>query len=228
MMAHLIPDGFLTLKQAANKLAVALFAGVPDRSVIEQHKKSGFDVADGAAVEQAISEIWAALDRGKLGAFVVGPRHPSPLRISARMSEGIPLLRSLRGGDFSFLRPRNPYYGQFIERFGRDLTSVLVVLRASEVTSMARSLLGARRRRTPSVRTRNAGRPSRRGEVKREIRAVIDKRQWSPLQSLKALTKTVNVRARWLTPVSDETVARALHELHGETGDRRFERLRRA
>jgi len=159
-MGRLVPDGFLTIRAAADQFAAALYSGVADSVAVNRHRESGFNVADGAANDHAMSEIWSAVDKGKLRAFAVGPRHPSPLRISARMSEGIPLLRSLRGGDFSFLRPRNTYYGQFIKWFGRDLTSVLVVLRGSEGTSMARSLLRARRRRIASVRTRNAGRPS--------------------------------------------------------------------
>jgi hypothetical protein len=226
-MGRLIPNGFLTIRQAADRFAVALYSGTADRPTIEQQRKSGFDVADGAAIEDAISKIWTAVDRGKLQAFVIGPGRRSPLKLSARMSAGIPLLRSPKGGDFTFLRPSNPHYSQFVQWFGRDLAKVAVVFQDADVSKAARSLLRARRRRTASAKARSAGRPSRMIELKRIIREIIDKRRWSPTQSLKALTRAANQHARCMTLVSDETVTRALDNLHSETGDRRFERLRR-
>src|SRR5450830_1451480 len=93
IMGRLIPDDFLTIRQTADEFAVAMYSGLTDRPSIKQHRRSGFDVADGAAVEEAISKIWAAVDRGTLQAFVVGPSCWNPLKLSARMSQAIPLLR---------------------------------------------------------------------------------------------------------------------------------------
>jgi hypothetical protein len=200
-MGRLIPDDFLTIRQTADEFAVAMYSGLTDRPSIKQHRRSGFDVADGAAVEEAISKIWAAVDRGTLQAFVVGPSCWNPLKLSARMSQAIPLLRSPRGGDFSFLRPSNPHYHQLAAWLGRDLAKATVVFRVLDITRETRKLLRSRRRRTASTRTMNAGRPSRQIEVKKIIPEVIDERRWSPTQSLKALTKAVNDRANWQTPV---------------------------
>src|SRR5882757_9451772 len=146
-MSRLIPDGFLTIRQAAERLVVALYSGVPDRSVVKKVRELGLDVADGAALDHAVSEIWAAVDRRKLNLFLVGARRDAPLKFSAEMSKGIPLLRSPRGADFNFLRPANPLYPQFVEWFGSDLSTVTVVFREQEIEELARVLLRARRRR---------------------------------------------------------------------------------
>ena len=69
-MGQLIPDGFLTIRDAAEKVAAAMYAGVPDRSSVTQFREQGFDVADGAAIDDATSEISAAVDKGKVEPFV--------------------------------------------------------------------------------------------------------------------------------------------------------------
>ena len=138
-MNHLIPEGFLTIRQAADKLGVALYSGILDRSVVKEHRESGFDVADGTVPEDAISKIWTAVDTGKLQALVVGAKHRTPLKLSISMSKEIPALRSLRGGDLSFLRPSNPNYEQFAEWFGRNLSKVSVVFREVEITRLSAS-----------------------------------------------------------------------------------------
>jgi hypothetical protein len=126
-VARLIPKGFLTLRQAAEKIAIAMYSGVPDRPVVKQHRETGLDIDDGAATDDANSKIWTAVDRGKLHAFVVGPRSRAPLKLPARLSREIPLLRSPRGGDFNFLRPGKPIHHEFAEWFGPDLSKVSVL-----------------------------------------------------------------------------------------------------
>lgn len=226
-MTRLVPDGFLTIREAAEKLTVGLYSGEPDRSIVEQHKKSSFDVADGAAVDEAIAELWKAVDRGDLQAVLVGPGTPKALKLSGRLSQGIPLMRSTRGGGLSFLRPGNPNYAVLVNWFGSNLRQVSVVVAAKDVPKLSRKLLQLRRRRTASAKLGNAGRPSLQAEVKSIINDVIQKRRWSSTQSLKALTKAVNDRGKWLNPVSADTVTRALDSLYSESKDRRFERVRR-
>ncbi|MEJ2374397.1 MAG: hypothetical protein P8Y71_02925 [Pseudolabrys sp.] len=219
-MTRLVPDGFLTIREAAEKLAVGLYSGEPDRSIVEQHKKSGFDIADGAAVDEAIAELWKAVDKGDLQAFLVGPGNPIPLKLPNRMSQGIPLLRSTRVGDLSFLRPGNPDYAVLVNWFGPDLRQVSVVFAVEDVSKLSRKLLQLRRRRTASATRDNVGRPSRQAEVKSIINDVIQKGRWSYPQSLKALTKTVNDRGKWPNPVSADTVTRALDSLYSQSKSR--------
>ena len=108
-MSRLIPKDFWTIREAAERVAVALYSGVPDKPIVKDLRASKLDVVDGAAIDDAISEIWTAVDKSKLEAFVVGAKRTSPLRLSAEDSKRIPALRSPRGGDFSFLRPSNPF-----------------------------------------------------------------------------------------------------------------------
>ena len=87
-MSRLVPDGFLTIRQATDKLAVAMYSGIPDRSIVEGFKELGIDVADGAANDEAFDEIWAAVDGGKsrrscLGQDVLRPSC-SPLSCRSR------------------------------------------------------------------------------------------------------------------------------------------------
>jgi hypothetical protein len=232
-MSRLIPEDFVPIRQAADDIAVAMFSGVADRPIITTHRQSGFDVADGQAIDEAISTIWRAVDHGKVQAFLIGPKFPSPLKLPADMSRGIPLLRSPRGGEFNYLRPREPHYRRLVEWFGCDLSRVSVAFKTAEIAKLARTLLKARRRKSAwrrksaSGEPKAAGRPSRRTEVKPIIREIVEEGRWSPTQSIKSLAYAVNGRCTWINDVSDDTVERGLAEIYRETGDRRFERIRR-
>jgi hypothetical protein len=225
-LGRLIPDGFLTIRQASDKLANAIYSGVPDSDAVKEFRDKGADAADGTAINDAISKLWQAVDKQKIQPFVVGPTGGVPLKLSPEMSRGIPALRT-RGQDFNFLRPRNLYYKQFVEWFGPDLSTVSVVFREEEVTRLMRDLLRTRRRRTRSVGNNKVGRPRRRCEVQTIIRALVDEGRWSPTESIKALSVQVNRRGKWADPASDDTVTRALDDLHAATGDRKFDRVRR-
>jgi hypothetical protein len=226
-MSRLIPEGFLTIRQAAERLAVAMYSGVPDGHIVEKLRKSGLDVADGAAIEHAIDELWSAVDERKIRTFVLGATRRSPLKLSPEMSKGIPILRSPRGGDLYFLRPGSSLHTQFVSWFGPDLCTIMVVFKEVEIRKLARTLLRARRRREALKVGKKVGRPSRRAEAEPVIREMIDQGHWSPTQSVKALTSLVNRRGSWINPLSDDTVRLVLDELHKKTGDRRFERLQR-
>ncbi len=225
-MSILIPIGFVTMREAADQVAVAMYGGEPDRPVVKQNRDAGFDVSDRAAIEYAIAKIWAAVDRGRLEAFVFGPRSEKPLRLSPSVSKEIPALRSARGGSFSFLRFGNSHYDQFHNLFGANLAKVLVIFEEPDIKKLARSLLLTRRRRTARVAGKGSGRPSRQSEIGSIIQKAIDGRKWNPTSSIKALTAIVN--RQLFNHVSTETVTRALDKLYSQTGDRRFERLRQA
>ncbi len=225
-MTSLIPEGFLTLQKAAEKLTSALYSGKPERAIVRQYREKGLDGADGDAIDDAISKIWSAVDRDKLHALVFSASRSEPLGLPSDLSQGIPLLRNSRGGNLRFLRPSNKNFEEFSRRFGPDLSVVSVVFRETEINRLARALLQARRRKISAARTSRRGRPSRRNDVKPIIYEIVAQRKWHPTQSLKTLTREVNHRGKWMNDVSDDTVERALSEIHRETGDRRFERVR--
>ena len=73
-MDRFIPDGFLTAREAAEKLVLAKSGGLPDRAVVHALKEKGIDVADGAAVDDAFAEIWTAVGGTKLQLFVMSSK----------------------------------------------------------------------------------------------------------------------------------------------------------
>jgi hypothetical protein len=117
-MGRLIPEGFLTLREASQRIATAIFSGQPDRPNVTRVRELGFDARD-----EAIEKIWTAVDSGKLQAFVVGPHcNGGPKRLTSAISKGIPLLRSTKGGDLRFFRPSNEAYDEFARWFGPDVS----------------------------------------------------------------------------------------------------------
>jgi hypothetical protein len=77
-MGQLIPDGFLTIRDAAEKVAAAMYAGVPDRSSVMQFREQGFDVADGAAIDDATKTIASKL-AAKIGEPAVAAKDGSKI-----------------------------------------------------------------------------------------------------------------------------------------------------
>ena len=73
MLTNLIPEGFLTVRGAAEKIASALYAGEPNRPIVTQHRDQELNVADGEAIDEATSKIWSAVDRNKLDALIFNP-----------------------------------------------------------------------------------------------------------------------------------------------------------
>lgn len=227
-MSRLIPPNYLTIRQSVDDIAAALFSGVADRLIVARFREDGFDVADGEAIEAAVSRLWIAVDDRKIQPYVFGPKHPLPLKFPAAMSKEIPLLRDARGGDFNFLRQRKPPYRYLAELLGPDLSMASIVFEATEIARLARTLMRARRRKASSVISEKVGRPSMQMEVQALIREIVERRKWVPTQPLKALTNQVNRCSRLIKPISDDTVERALRCLHSKTGDRRFERKPRS
>jgi hypothetical protein len=224
-MGTLIPEGFLALREAVERIATAMYSGQPDQPNVTRLRGLGIDVADGDARHQAVSKIWSAVDAGTLQAFVVGPGHSEPKCLTSAISKGIPLLRSPRGGDLRFFRPRKLGYAEFARWFGPDLSMVSVIFRDKEIGRLARSVLRLRRRKSQGPSAEGRGRPSLQIEIETVVRDIVLKRKWISSESLKKLTQLVNRHAQCLKNVSEDTVGRTLRKIFIETGDRRFERV---
>jgi hypothetical protein len=227
-MTVVMPDGYLTILQAADVLLPAMHGGILDRPVVSQLRNQGLDVKDGQARNQAIAEIWKAVDAGTLRALAIGGR-PCQIRIM-RLDDtkSIPMLRSPRGRGFTSLRQSNPAHHQLAVWFGPLVYSAILGFREQEIQKLAGRLMRARRaaQKSDSQKT-SRGRPSRITEVQATISDLIDRQKWNVTMTLKALTRDVNRVGKWSQPVSKDTVTRALDLLHGETKERRFERIRR-
>lgn len=109
-MTPTLPNGYLTILQAAEVLSSAMYAGVPDLPVVSQLRKEGLDVKEGRATDRAIAEIWEAVDAGMLRVLAIGGRPRRMIRLDPKLTESIPTLRSPRGRGFTFLRQSNPAY----------------------------------------------------------------------------------------------------------------------
>src|SRR6266536_1048551 len=214
-MRALLPTGYVSVREAAEIIARSMFAGVPDRPLVVRFRKRGWDVSGRNALDDAIAELWKGVDANKVRAMAIGGRPRRIVRLTAGQTQEVPILRNARGRDFTYLRPSNPPDAQFTAWFGVNIAEIILAFREREIERFARSMLRARRRKSASDGgAKRIGRPSRQAAVKAAIRVVIERRQWSPPKSLKLLTQVVNRQGKWPYPVSDDTVTRALDQLH--------------
>jgi hypothetical protein len=224
-VSRIVPVGYLTFREAAVKIEDALFAGVPNRAIVVKFREAEGDVADGKANREAISKLWEAVDKGKLRPVAVGGRPRRIVRLSPDMTKGILALR--RGGDFTFLRPRNEHYAQVVAWFGLDLANINLAFRESDLDKLVPTIRRMRRRASsPLGSKKSAGRQKILPAIKLWIREMIEQRKWDSTQSMKALTQQVIRKSK--KTVSEDTVARALDQLYEETNDRQFQRRRRS
>jgi hypothetical protein len=225
-MTVVLPNGFLTILQAADTLLPAMYGGVLDRPIVKRLRDQGLDVSDGSARDRAIEEIWKAVDAGKLRPLAIGGRPRKIIRLDDTKS--IPTLRSARGRGFAMLRQSNPAYHQLASYFGPLVCSATLAFRETDIRKLAARLLRARRAAQKSDNQKNPrGRPSQIKRAQMVIRDVIAKGRWNVTASMKALAREVNRAGKYSPPMSDDTVTRALDLLYEETNDRRFARVRR-
>jgi hypothetical protein len=225
-MAELVPLGYLSRREAVDFIVCLLFAGIPDQPHVTKLREQGIDAADGAAIDEASTELWRGVDEGKLEAFAVGA-NGQLLRIEGSLTELVPWLRNPRGGDFTFSRPRTPAHSKLAALFGPNLGTIYLAFRERDVKKWARSLLRAKRRRASNVGKPPVGRPSRKAAVMPVIRKLVGDHKWVATMSMKTLTHLVNMDVRPDKLFSEETVTRALDQLYEETGDRQFQRVHR-
>lgn len=225
-MTDMLPNGFLTILQAADTLLPAMRGGVLDRTIVKRLRDQGLDVSDGAARGLAVEEIWKAVDAGKLRPLAIGGRPRRIIRLQDTKS--IPALRSARGRGFAMLRQSNPAYHQLAPYFGPLVCSATLAFRETDIRKLAARLLRARRTAQKSdAPTKPRGRPSQIKRAQMVIRAVIAKGRWNVTASMKALAREVNRAGKYFPPMSDDTVTRALDLLFEETNEGQFERVRR-
>jgi hypothetical protein len=226
-MTVVLPNGYVTILQAAELLLPAMCAGEPDLPVVIRLRSEGLDVGDGQAKDHAIEEIWKAVDGGTLRAMAIGGRPRRIVRLDPEFTKSIPTLRSPRGRGFTSLRQSNSAYHQLASWFGPLLHTAALAFRETEVQKLARRLMRVRRKaQKPEGQKRSRGRPSRIAIVQPVIRNLVVQRKWNPPMGMKALTREVNRASKYPQNVSQDTVTRALDLLHEQTGDRRFERVR--
>jgi hypothetical protein len=226
-MTVALPNGYVSILEAADMLMPAMYAGVPDSSAVTRVRQEGLDVMDGSARDTAIAEIWNAVDEGKLRPMAIGGQPRRVERLSAASTRQIPMLRSPRGRGFTALRFSHFAFRELVSCFGRHLSTVTLAFRELEIHRLARKLNRTRRKGLKSKGPRQRGRPSQQPLVRSIIEALIAEGEFLPLKGLKAFTLAVNKKGKFEPPVSVDTVVRVLDQLHCQTKDRRFQRLHR-
>jgi hypothetical protein len=227
-MTTVVPIGYVTLLEAAEMLQPAMHAGLLDTASVAELRRRGLEVSDGTARDRAIAELWKAVDKNTLRSWAIGGSPRRIVRLDAHFTKSVPLLRSPRGRGLAFLRPSKPAFHELSEAFGGPFHNATLIFRASDVEKLARRLMRTRRTaRRADGHKKSRGRPSVIAPVQSVVSDVINRRKWDATMSMKTLTREVNRGGRWQEPVSQDTVTRALDGLFEQSGDRRFERVRK-
>jgi len=223
-MSGVVPIGYLTFREAAAKIEVAMFAGTPDRAaVVKARERYGGDVGDGAASQKAVNELWAAVDAERVRPVAVGGVPRRLVELNPALTSAIPHLR--RTGGFTFLRPRNAHYQEITGWFGiHQIANITLAFRDNDVGKLCSRLRQARR---PKERLsgEKRGRPSIQASIRACIVELIDQGKWDATRSIKALTRLVGSK---IGTASEDSVTRAVDNLYAETSDRRFSRHRKS
>jgi hypothetical protein len=190
-MTVVLPNGYVTLLEAAETLLPAMYAGVPDLPVVKSLRQKGIDVRDGPAMDQAVGELWKAVDEGGLRPMAIGGRPRRIERLDAAMTKQIPTLRHARGRGFTFLRQSNPAYHQPASCFGSDFPRATLAFRETEVHNLARKLIRTRRATLRADGRKARGRPSRQAVIISTVLELVERGKFVPLNGLKALTQVV-------------------------------------
>jgi hypothetical protein len=224
----MIPINYLSRQEAAAIIAAAKFAGMPDQPAVTEARLNGIDAVDGGAIDKAIAEIWRAVDKDALDVYAHGPGDRW-FRMSGSETDDVPLLRSPRGGGFTFLRPGNPFHEKLTSQFGPRLNLVSLIFSKLQVEKLAR-LVRRRRRRVIAIgaTNRKSGRPGVQDQIRPIVRQLIEADQWNPTKTLKDLATSVWRSGKMDSPPSEDTVTRVLDALYEDTKERRFERVRRS
>jgi hypothetical protein len=226
-MTAILPTGYVTMLEAAEMLQPAMHAGVSDLLIVTKLRREGTGVNDGPARDRAIAQLWEAVDQGTLRSMAIGGCPRRIVRLDAQFTKGVPALRSPRGRGFTLLRPSNPAFHELNTAFGGLFPTATLAFRVTEVQTLARGLMRARRTaQRANGQKKHRGRSSLIATVQPVIRDVVDRRKWDPTMTMKALTREVNRAGKRQQLVSQDTVTRALDGLYEQTGDRRFERVR--
>jgi len=226
-MQVLLPDGFLTLSESARRFEHAIFAGRPERQLVDELRtRLGLAIGDGISKREAKRQMWTAVDDGSLRLVAIGGSPRQTIEVDAAVASGIPLLKNGRAGGLTYLRPSNLLHTQFIGWFGINLSEVVLAFREKDVERAIHRLRRRSRRTGPAKLSGGpAGRPSRQLEVKHAIAEIMKRCSSKSVMTNKELANKVNRRLK--QTVSDPTVSRARASLYRETGDRLYARASR-
>jgi hypothetical protein len=238
-----VPDGFLRLSDAVNRLAEGMWGGLPRPVAVETIKRrfKKTSVGFGPRREQAGQRFRAAAMQGRLVVYVVArPQAPSknctlprrsPVEIEPLVVPANVLKRLLtsRGG-----LPDHPLRPSIKTADGNDrlfalLTAGFLVVLESDFIVWYRQERA--KGKWASQRSRSKignGRPTKQTEgIRNAVLALVRDGAWSGKASIATLHRLLVTSGRSNVP-SVDTLARLANQLHRETGDPGLLRIARA
>ena len=218
-----LPRGRITITEAAEIVSGYSRAGTPNPAGVLDVPKGWTHSARRPELTEARVHLREWIASGKLKLRAIGGVHGRDVVIPPLEFTQIPLLKSLAVGDLTGLRPSHPLYPRYQGLFGRDIYRVELGVDERQVHRLARSTVLRLRRRPQSTSRR--GRPSLDSKVDPAIREIVLSRKWTADKTQKELARQLCRKLK--ESVSQTTVTRRLDAVFENTGDRRFQRIRR-
>src|SRR5438045_1840793 len=206
-----LPRGLITISEAAEIVNRYCRAGTPDPPGALKVPRGWTHSAHRPESDEARAHLQEWIAIGSLELRAIGGVYGRDVVIPPFEFAQVPLLKSLKVDDFTFLRPSHFLFTRYQGLFGRDLASVELGVDERQVHKQAKALLRSRRRK-PSNKPR--GRPSLVSKVEPVIREIVDSGKWSADKSQKGLALLVR---RKVEGVSASTVTRVLDAIYLES-----------
>ena len=180
-MPDILPIGYVTILQAVDILLPSMFAGVRDREIVKRVRQMEMDVSDGSARNEAIAEIWKAVDEGTVTAMAVKGQSQQIRKLTSAITKAIPALRSPAGRGFTLARPSNPAFQDLTDWFGLDISRITLIFEEAEIKKLGSRLRRTRRRKSSSDGQEQHG-LYRQNTVQPIIREIVGSGKWNPLE----------------------------------------------
>ena len=226
-MNGIVPEGYITVKNAAHALAAVRYAGMDAREAVIKVRAAGYDVRFTLEeYEQSATTLWKLIDRThdrKSGMrpvhiWVEQPRTARTIQIEPGKLAAVPFARSYKVGDLSYLRS-GALFLQFSQWFEPPFHHVLLMLKNEDLDYLLRNYRRTVQRKASGA-SKSVGRPSSLEAVQNAILAIAEAGKWSARRdSAKVLYQLVR-RAPHHLDVSESTVQRARRALINAGHDR--------
>ncbi len=153
-MNGIVPEGYITLKNAAHTLAEIQYAGMDARDAVIKIRAAEYDVRFTVEeYEQSAATCWELIDRThdrKRGMkpvhiWVEQPKTSRMIQIEPGKLAAVPFARSYKVGDLSYLRS-GPLFVQFSQWFDPPFHHVVFMLKVEDLDYLLLTSMSARAR----------------------------------------------------------------------------------
>jgi hypothetical protein len=233
-MSGLAPEGFMSLRDALSALAEILYAHLPPHTAVIKAREAGVQAKFTIdQMEETARLFWQKVDAEHAGRawsrpvqiFAGLPASKAPVPVPPDWLEGIPKVRTYVGADLHLLRPLHRLARELARHLGGPIAGVQLLIKREDFERLSRNIRRTRKRKANNPHAGGPpGRPSSRHAIKEAIIKLVEAGKWQDADPLKKLENLV----RREIDASPSSVRRALRELAEETGDLRYQSLRKA